>query len=197
MIIPVDCFVDNRSGWSSKRAIAQSNFPSYSSRRQSEKCSESSSSREKQFLLQELHSSFLAGQRHKECIFSEKCLSDWIYKIDLLQKIGSYKADNYKLELPITITAQQVCLFNQELSCDLLGWNTVDFQLCCVGHVTGLIGHLAGESAAVGVVHRLYAQHASARPQLGGRDADVRGHVLPLHAPADLEGGVSVVYGTK
>ena len=88
-------------------------------------------------------------------------------------------------------------LFNQKLSCDLLGWNTVDFQLSCVGHVTSLIGHLAGECAAVGVVHRLYAQHAGARPQLGGRDADVRGHVLPLHAPADLEGGVSVVYGTK
>ena len=87
--------------------------------------------------------------------------------------------------------------FNQELSCDLLLWNTVDFQLSCVGHVTRRIGHLAGESAAVGVVHRLYAQHAGARPQLGGRDADVRGHVLPLHAPADRERGVSVVYGTK
>ena len=75
--------------------------------------------------------------------------------------------------------------------------NSVDFQLSCVGHVTGLIGHLAGESAAVGEAHRLYDKDASARPQLGGRYADVRAQILPLHAPADLEGRVSVFYGTK
>ena len=47
------------------------------------------------------------------------------------------------------------------------------------------------------VVDGLNAQHAGARPQLGGRDADVGGQVLALHAPADLERRVPVVYGAK
>ena len=49
----------------------------------------------------------------------------------------------------------------------------------------------------MGVVDGLDAQHAGAGPQLGGGDADVRGQVLALHAPADLERRVSVVYGAK
>ena len=47
------------------------------------------------------------------------------------------------------------------------------------------------------VVDGLNAQHAGAGPQLGGGYADVRGQVFALHAPADLERRVTVVYGTK
>ena len=47
------------------------------------------------------------------------------------------------------------------------------------------------------VVDGLNAQHAGARPQLGGGDADVGGQVLALHAPADLEWRVPVVNRAK
>ena len=47
------------------------------------------------------------------------------------------------------------------------------------------------------VVDGLNAQHAGAGPQLGGGYADVRGQVLALHAPADLERRVPVVHGAK
>ena len=49
----------------------------------------------------------------------------------------------------------------------------------------------------MGVVDGLNAQHAGAGPQLGGGDADVGRQVLALHAPADLERRVTVVYGAK
>ena len=49
----------------------------------------------------------------------------------------------------------------------------------------------------MGVVDGLNAQHTGARAQLGGGYADVRGQVLALHAPADLERRVTVVYGAK
>ena len=81
-------------------------------------------------------------------------------------------------------------------SCDQIRY-TIDPQLCGVANRPSLIGDLAGEGAAVGVVHGLNAQHARPRAQLGCGYADVRGQVLALHAPAYLERWISIIYGTK
>ena len=81
-------------------------------------------------------------------------------------------------------------------SCDQIRY-TIDPQLCGVANRSSLIGDLAGEGAAVGVVHGLNAQHARPRAQLGCGYADVRRQVLALHAPTDSKRRISFTHRTE
>ena len=157
--------------------------------------------------------------KEKNKFFCRKCISlggHWLLKRGLFCKkqsdLSSRSLLTFSKILPITITprlrrqilSRAVSENNRKpksldgfLPVTLLLRNTINFQLSCVRDVTSLIWHFAGESPAVGVVDWFDAQHAGARAQLGGRDADIRGQVLALHTPADLERRVAVVYGAK